>query len=142
MRHKILLHTGDLKIVGASQWEHHLRVGNLTQASTSEQEERLLRSDPLIALVRAGLKAFEDEATGELRFEQAHRTRVPRRLPDGPPVSAQSTWLQTTEAFLLHDGLTRYQVDELTRALKPCVQIPDLLGPKSRLVDPGVTLYR
>jgi hypothetical protein len=142
LRHKILLHTGDLKTVGASQWDHHLKVGNLTREAESEHHRELLRCDPLIALVGRGLIAFEDESSGELKFEQEKNLRVPQRLPDGPPVSAQSTWTLVEQEFLLRDTLTTSEVRELTLALKPCVQIPEFFDQASRLVDPGVTLYR
>lgn len=92
--------------------------------------------------MRRGLIAFEDEATGELKFEQASSLRVPRRLPDGPPVSAQSTWTLVEQEFLRLDTLTEWEVRQLTLALKPCVQIPEMFDPVSRLVNPGVTLYR
>jgi hypothetical protein len=102
----------------------------------------MLARDPLVALVRKALIAFEDESTGQLKFEQAHAQVVPRRLPDGPPVSAKSAWVLVEEEFLRQGALTQRQAAALTLALKPCVQIPETFDPASRLVDPGVTLYR
>lgn len=143
LRHKILLHTGDLKIVGASQWDHHLRVGNLTRRTDKSHLKELLSRDPVVALVNTGLIAFEDESTGQLKFEQEKRLTVRRRLPDGPPVSAESTWLLVEREFIRDGCLTQREVDELTRELKPCIQIPDFYDPITReCSDPGVTLYR
>jgi len=148
LRHKILLHTGDLKIVPTGDWFYHLRVGNLTRHTDKPHLKELLSRDPVVALVNTGLIAFEDEATGQLEFEQEKRLTVRRRLPDGPPVSAESSWDQVEQEFLRdtqrgdYGAPTQREVDELTRELKPCIQIPDIFDPIARLVDPGVTLYR
>ena len=129
-------------MVPAAQWFHHLRIGNLTRDSESPHLREILARDPLVALVRKALIAFEDESTGQLKFEQSRAQAMPRRLVDGPPVSAQSAWVLVQEEFLRQGALTKRQADELTLALKPCVQISETFDPVSRLVDPGVTLYR
>jgi len=124
------------------QWYHHLRSGNLTRETEIDHLSELLARDPLVALVRNGLIAFRDDRDGQLKFEEANRSDIPRRLPDGPPISAQSTWDLCSQEFLLRDTLSESEVRELTLSLKPCVQIPEVFDPISRLVDPGVTLYR
>ena len=102
----------------------------------------MLSRDPLVALVNTGLIAFEDESTGQLKFEQEKRLMVRRRLPDGPPVSAESNWLLVEREFIRDGCLTQREANELTLALRPCVQIPDIFDPVTReCSDPGVTLY-
>jgi hypothetical protein len=94
VRYKIFLpHSGTDMHIGAAQWQHHLKIGNLVRVSTDPELKQRLRSNQRLAVVKPGLYAYESEITSSLEFAPLQGFRVNLASPSNSHRAGWQNWL-------------------------------------------------
>lgn len=94
LRYTIFMpHSGTEKEIGAAQWQHHLKIGNLVRIATDTELKQRLLDNPRFAIVKPGLYAYESEVTGALEFAPLQRREVITKSPKNSHQAGWQNWL-------------------------------------------------